>query len=298
MKNIFLSVVVVATLVAAGVGGTFAGFVDTEISEGNFVEAGISDLLVNGKNDPIGPKIRFVHVAPCKSIDFWIDLYNWGECQGGEVYMHFKDIVSEEAGTKAHMGEEYVYDGVTPGSAPPAWVPDGYRVAVGTEPFGPGVWSSEPEKISEVGDGMVGQIYIPAGDPRCMGEDYASGIADHLGVNVRVPLKGATGDELGNPDTDGNGVVSDVEEAAWTAAGNRWVIIASLSGKLVDIECTKNYLGFLRTQEMTFVHVDVHLQQIVDDTWPGDPQLRFWRTNALQGDIATWDMMWELITDP
>lgn len=296
MKNVFLSVVVVATLVAAGVGGTFAGFVDTEISQGNFVQAGISDLLVNGKNDPIGAQITFTHAAPCKSIDFWIDLYNWGECQGGDVYMHLKDVVSEEDGTKLHMGERYVYDGVAPGN-PAIDVPAGYRIAVGAEPFGPGVWSSEPEKISEVGNGMVGQIFIPAGDPRLMGEDYASGIADHLDVTVTVPLKGAAGDELGNPDTNDDGIVDSTERTAW-GVNNRWQIVASLSGKLVDIECTKNYLGFLATQEMTFIHVDVHLQQIEDLDWPGDPQLRFWRTNALQGDKATWSMMWELITDP
>ena len=294
MKNVFLSVVVVATLVAAGVGGTFAGFVDTEISEGNFIQAGISDLLVNGKNDPVGPKIRFVHAAPCKSIDFWIDLYNWGECQFGDVFMHFKDIVSEEAGTKTHLGAEYVYDGVaTVGGG----IPDGYRIAVGAEPVGAGVWSSEPEKISEVGDGMVAQYYIPADHDCLLGEDYASGIADHLDVNVTVPLKGTTGDELGNPDTDGDGVVSDAEEAAWVTNGNRWVIIVSLSDKLVDIACQKNFLGFLRTQQMTFVHVDVHLQQIECPGWPDD-QTKYWPTNALQGDIATWSMMWELITDP
>lgn len=136
MKNIFLSVVVVTTLIAAGLGGTFAGFVDTEISEGNFYQAGISDLLVNGKNDPIGAKLQYTHGAPCKSIDFWIDLYNWGECQGGMVYMQFKDLVSEENGTKLHLGVEYVYDGVAPGD-PPIGVPEGYRPAVGDEPKGP-----------------------------------------------------------------------------------------------------------------------------------------------------------------
>jgi len=294
MKNIFLSVVVVATLVAAGVGGTFAGFVDTEISEGNFVEAGISDLLVNGKNDPVGPKIRFEHVTPCKSIDFWIDLYNWGKCQGGDVYMRFMDVVSEEAGTKNHDGVEYVYDGV---SSVGGGIPDGYRVAVGAEPDGAGVWSSEPEKISEVGDGMVAQYYIPSDHPCLLGEDYASGIADHLGINVTVPMKGASGTELGNPDADGDGVVSDAEEVAWVAAGNRWVIVASLSDKLVIIQDKKNLLGFLRTQEMTFVHVDVHLQQIACPDWPDD-QTKYWPTNALQGDRATWSMMWELTTDP
>jgi len=296
MKNIFLSVVVVATLVAAGVGGTFAGFVDTEISEDNFIQAGISDLLVNGMNDPIGPKIRFTHATPCTSLDFWIDLYNWGECQGGEVYMHFKDVESEEAGTKLHNDGEYVYDGrATVGGD----IPDGYRVATGDEPYGAGVWSSEPEKIAEVGAGWVGQVYIPDDHSGLMGEDYASGISDHLDVKVTVPLKSDTGDELGNPDTDKDGNVDATEYTAWTDNGNRWEVIESLSGKLATIECTKNFLGFLGTQEMTFVHVDVHLQQIDDATWPddADEQLRWWRTNALQGDKATWDMMWELITD-
>ena len=296
MKNIFLSVVVVTTLIAAGLGGTFAGFVDTEISEGNFYQAGISDLLVNGKNDPIGAKLQYTHGAPCKSIDFWIDLYNWGECQGGMVYMQFKDLVSEENGTKLHLGVEYVYDGVAPGD-PPIGVPEGYRPAVGDEPKGPDVWSSEPEKIAEVGDGYVGQIYVPFDHPGCLGEDYASGISDHLDVSVSVPLKGATGEILGNPDIDGDGFVDSAEQAAWTAAGNRWLEIASLAGKLVDIATKKDALGFLETQTMTFVHVDVHLQQIECPGWPDD-QTKYWPTNALQGDRATWSMMFELIADP
>jgi len=295
MKNIFLSVVVVATLVAAGVGGTFAGFVDTEISQGNFVEAGISDLLVNGKNDPnVGAKIEWDCVIPCKSIDFWVDLYNWGECQSGKVYMQFKDVLSVEAGTKKHLDKEYVYDGV---SSVGGGIPDGYRVATGDEPKGPNVWSSEPEKIAEVGGGMVGQIMILPNGPGTMGEDYASGIADHLDVKVTVPLKGTTGTELGNPDTDKDGNVSATEYIAWGVA-NRWEPIVSLSGKLATIALAKNYLGNLKTQEMTFVHIDVHLQQIpaTDIGWPDD-QTKYWPTNALQGDKATWDMMWELITD-
>jgi len=320
MKNIFLSVVVVTTLIAAGVGGTFAGFVDTEVSEGNFVQAGISDLLVNGKNDPVGPKIRFTHIVPCKSTDFWVDLYNWGECQGGDTYMHFKGVSSDEDGTKLHNGEHYVYDGVSDGVGD---VPYGYRIAVGLEPLGAGVWSSEPEKLSEVGDGLIGEYYISVDDPNLLGEDYASGIADHLDVTVSVPYVGADGTELGNPDTDKDGAVSAAERSAWSTAGNRWVVIDSLAGKLADIECEKNLLGFLKIQTKTFVHVDVHLQQIYADEWYNtagelwpatgavgvdydldgdidndDFQKACWPTNALQGDSATWDMLFELITDP
>jgi hypothetical protein len=305
VKNVFLCVAVVASLVGAGVGGTLAGFVDTEVSPDNFIQAGISDLLVNGENDPDVPaKILFEHVAPCKSIDFWVDLYNWGECQGGDAYMHFKDVESVEAGAKVHNGIPYVYDGVSAGNSVTLNPPPGYRQQVLPEPQGPGVWSSEPEKIAEVGDGWVWQIYIPDDHPCLLGEDYASGIADHLGITVTVPYKGAAGTELGNPDdpvqnpgADGNGSVDATERGLWTTNLNRWVIIPSLTGKLADIECNKDWLGFLRTQERTFVHIDVHLQQIECPDWP-DEQTKYWPTNALQGDYAMWDMLFELITDP
>jgi hypothetical protein len=287
MKNILLSVVVVTTLVVAGVGGTFAGFVDTEESQGNFIQAGVSDLLVNGKNDPIGPKIQFVHAAPCKSVDYYIDLYNWGECQGGDAWIHLKNVDSREAGTKEHMGVEYVYDGLEPETADH---PMGYREAVGDEPVGPGVWSSEPEKIAEVGDGFVGQVYIDPANPMVMGEDYASGISEHLDVVIEVCDDGLDG-ILDDADDDGDGTVSAAEYAA-----HEWKII--LAGKLATLECQKTYLGFLATQEFTHIHVDLHIQQIEDPAWPGDPQLMYWPSNALQGDIATFDMLFELITDP
>jgi predicted ribosomally synthesized peptide with SipW-like signal peptide len=319
MKNVWLSIIVVATLVAAGVGGTFAGFVDTEVSQDNTVQAGISDLLINGKNDPIGAKLVYVHAAPEKSVDFWVDAYNWGECQGGWLYIHFKDVESIEDGAKLHLGQRYVYDGV---SEVGGGIPNGYRVRVGTEPIGPGVWSSEPEKISENGSGYIAQYWVAPNNPNLLGEDYASGISDHLDVNVMVPKVGATSDVLGNPDDNGDGTVTAVEAANWTAKGNRWEAI--LTGKLSDIECNKTYAGFLATQTKTFFHIDVVIQQIYDSAWgtitwtagvpswtgagidyDGDTNVDLddfqkagWPTNALQGDKAEWDMLFELITDP
>jgi hypothetical protein len=320
MKNTLLSILVVVSLVAAGTGGTLAGFVDTEVSPGNFIQAGISDLLVNGANDPnVGAKIQFDHASPSKSIDFWADLYNWGKCQGGDVYMMFKDVVSEEAGTKLHNNVNYVYDGTSPGSNFPMGAPFGYRAAVGNEPKGPNVWSSEPEKIAEVGGGFIAQYEVTATNPNLKGEDYASGVSQHLDVSMEVPYIGATGTILGNPDTNGDGVVSDEEHAAWITAGNRWVEIvfplpAGTPPKLANIAGMKVFLGFLRTQTMTFVHIDVVIQQIEDVAWTAggagidydgdgdidaaDMQLKWWPTNALQGDIASWAMMFELTTDP
>ena len=302
MKNIFLSVVVVATLIAAGVGGTFAGFVDTEESEGNFIQAGMLDLLVNGKNDPgIGPKITMSHIIPCISQDFWIDLYSWSECQGAYVYMQFKNVLSVEDGAKEYLGNSYVYDGV----ADIEDIPFGYRASA--DPTGPGVASTEPELIAEEGGGEFGQVVIGPNNPALtwqenlalrqgLGVDYASGISEHLDVTVTVPLIGTSGNVLGNPDTNNDGKVDATEKKAWTDNGNRWEIIGSLSGKMDTIKEVKNKLGFLVSQTMTFVHVDVHLQQLEDKECP-NPNVKYWPTNALQGDLATWDMLFELNTD-
>jgi len=313
MKNIFLSVVVVATLISAGVGGTLAGFVDTEESTGNTIQAGMLDLLVNGKNDPdIGAKISMSHIIPCISQDFWVDLYSWSECQGAYVYMQFKNIASVEDGYKSYHNKDYVYDGVTPAPIPnPNNVPFGYRVSM--DPKGAGVASTEPELIAEEGGGEFGQVVIGLNDPALtwqqnmalrqgLGVDYASGISEHLDVTVTVPLIGPDGNVMGNPDTgdglggDPDGKVDATEKAAWTTNGNRWVIVASLSGKLSTIGEAKNKLGFLLSQTMTFVHVDVHLQQLEDVGCP-NPNVKYWPTNALQGDKATWDMLFELNTD-
>ncbi len=319
MKNVLLSVVVVAVLVAAGIGGTFAGFVDTEESKGNFVQAGISDLLINGKNDPdVETKLQFDHAVPGKSTDFWVDAFNWGVCTGGDLYMHFKDVTSVEAGTKRHNNVNYVYTG-DPSDGGTGDVPKGYREAVGTEPIGGGVWSSEPEKGAEVGGIFIANTMIATDDPNLLGEDYASGVAVHLDVIVRVPYKGASGTELGNPDTDNSGVVTAAEQLAWETDGNRWVIIPSLTGKLATIASNNNLLGLLKTQEKTYIHIDVVIQQIAADLTNytaadfangvigdydqdgdvdgDDTMLNWWPTNALQGDKATWTMLFTLITD-
>jgi len=292
MRSIFLSVVVITTLIAGGISGTFAGFVDTETSEANFYQAGISDLLVNGKNDPIGAKLQYTHGAPCKSVDFWVDLFNWGKCQGGMTYLRILNVVSEEKGTKTHVNpetgldDEWVFDNVTVFGQ---GIPDGYRPAVGTEPAGPGVWSSEPEMISEVGGGYVAGIYIDPANPCLLGEDYASGVSEHLDMIVYICDDDDDG-ILDNADDNGDGEVDKDEEAAHT-----WIPV--ISGKLNTLDGRKVELGFLETQHMTFLHIDVHLQQIECPGWP-DEQTKWWPTNALQGDKATWDMMFELIADP
>ena len=301
MKNIWLSIIVVGVLVAAGVGGTFAGFVDTEESEGNFLQAGILDLLVNGKNDPIGAKLQYTHAVPCISQDFWIDLFSWSKCQGANVYMKIKNVDSVEAGYKTH-GSNYLYDGTT---VLGGGIPDGY--VVGTDPTGAGIATSEPELIAEEGGGEFGQCVVGLNDPaktwqenlalsQGLGVDYASGISEHLGVTVKVCDDGADGilddaDTGEGADTAGDGVIGPAEQAA-----HNWVTITAFSAKLCTLNGVKVLLGFLESQTYAWIHVDVHLQQIEDTNW-GDYQTRYWPTNALQGDKATWDMLFELNTD-
>jgi len=306
MKNILLCVAVIGVLIAGSVGGTLAGFVDTEESRGNFIQAGISDLLINNGNDPNVPaKIQFDHASPGKSIDFWADAYNWGKCQGGNLSLHFKDVVSVEAGRKSHLGVDYVYDGV---ASVGGGIANGYRAGVGTEPAGPGVWSSEPEKIAEVGGGFVGNVLITTTDPDLKGEDYATGVARNLVITVTVPQIGATGDVLGNPDTNNDGIVDGTEYGAWITNGNRWVVITGLTGMLFDVQCSNVNLGFLVTQTKTYIHVDARINQLSatvmrdydNDGVVGDPDdvlLNYWPTNALQGDRAEWTMMFALFTD-
>jgi hypothetical protein len=314
MRNIILCLVVVIALVGGTLAGTFAGYVDTEESQGNFVQAGISDLLINGMNDPAVPaKIQMDHLIPGKSNDFWADAYNWGKCQGGDLYLHFKDVTSVEAGTKTHNGVNYVYDGVTILGGD---IPDGYRVATGNDPQGAGVWSSEPEKIAEVGGGYIANTLIATNDPNLKGEDYATGVAQNLDITVEVFYKGLTGNELGNPDDPSqnpgatqNNVVSSLEQSLWVTNSNRIVVISGLAGKLWDIKSRNVMLGFLRTQEKTYIHFDAVIDQIpavyatpVDYDKDGDIDgddtiLNWWPTNALQGDKATWTMLFSLVTD-
>jgi len=296
MKNVFLSVVVVATLISAGVGGTLAGFVDTEESTGNYIQAGMLDLLVNGKNDPnVGAKLQYNCSVPCISTDFYIDLFSWSECQGAEAYMRLKNIQSVENGYKNYEGTDYVYDGKTDLDD----VPFGYRAS--KDPTGAGVASTEPELIAEEGGGVFGQYPVGANDPELswqenmakwqgLGVDYASGISEHLGIIVEVCDDGSDG-ILDDADDDHDGFISTAEYGA-----HDWTSIDSMTGKMATLGDVKAHLGFLESQNYAWIHVVVHLQQIEAPDWP-DEQTKYWPTNALQGDKVSWDMLFELNTD-
>ena len=130
MKNILLSVVVISTLVVAGVGGTLADFSDTEEELGDTIQAGSMDLKVNGGDDPDVLPIILRGVKPDKPLDFTKTVKNMGTIDG-HLYIHLKNAVTTETNDKDING-----DGVIDGNDMP-----------------------EPEDVAENG-GKVGQMMV------------------------------------------------------------------------------------------------------------------------------------------
>jgi len=149
MKNIFLSVVVVAVLVAAGVGGTFAHFSDTEEVFDNYIATGSLDLMVSDTQGnefdqaPYGTGIPALctwdDVVPGKDFSFEFDLHNAGQVAKGTPFIHFKSLRCVD---------------IPPDKG-------GYIDLVD------GMLKPEPELVAESG-GWVGQVWVPGiGDIDC-----------------------------------------------------------------------------------------------------------------------------------
>ncbi|MDD4875831.1 MAG: SipW-dependent-type signal peptide-containing protein [Dehalococcoidales bacterium] len=167
MKNVLLSVVVVGTLIAAGIGGTFADFSDIEKSENNSFEVGALDLRVSVNDveydDPNVPTIIDASGAfPCCSKDAVFDVHNTGEGQGtGYLYIHLKDLECYEVPNTKH-------------------------------PTG----RTEPEDVAENG-GWVGNVWVDGIGP--LGADCTLG--DYIEVFIEYDLDGDGDLEpvIGNP---------------------------------------------------------------------------------------------------
>jgi len=172
MKNIFLSVVIICALVIAGVGGTLAGFSDTEQSIGNRFEVGNMDLkVVKGTieyDDPV-PAIAEAFLAwPCVSQDFSWGLHNLSDNpQSGYAYLKFKNVVCRP-----------VYTTKFPSPAEP-----------------------EPKEVAEDG-GLLNQVIVGID-----GEVYC--VADFVEIYVQFDIDGDgdLDDILGNPIWGGPGTV-------------------------------------------------------------------------------------------
>jgi predicted ribosomally synthesized peptide with SipW-like signal peptide len=175
MKNLFLSIVVVCAIVVAGVGGTLAGFSDTEQSLNNVFEVGNMDLKVSHNgieyNDPFVPAIVQAYLAwPCTSQDFLFDLHNVSDNpQSGNAYICFKNFNCYEVQTAKH-----------PTGRP------------------------EPEEVAENG-GMLANVATPGMGP--WGQDCT--LLDFVEIYLEFDLDGdgVMDPVLGNPIWGGPGTV-------------------------------------------------------------------------------------------
>jgi predicted ribosomally synthesized peptide with SipW-like signal peptide len=142
MKSIFLSLLVVSALVAAGIGGTLADFSDSEEEMGDVLQAGSLDLKVNDADDPDVMPFAITTIIPDKPYDVAKSVKNVGTIDG-YLYLHIKNVVCNETNDKDLDGDGAIEDG-------------------------PGVMDDkpEPEKVAEFG-GKVGQQTVVGLGERC-----------------------------------------------------------------------------------------------------------------------------------
>jgi len=111
MKKVFLSIIVIAALVIAGIGGAFASYVDTEMEMGDTLQAGSIDLEVKldggqfgFNNDPDLEAFSKVELSPDATSFHAIKLVRNVGTLPGHLYIHFMNLTSEEDDDKAWQG--------------------------------------------------------------------------------------------------------------------------------------------------------------------------------------------------
>jgi len=271
MKNVLLSVVVVAVLLAGGLGGTFATWSDSETSEGNSIKTGSVDLLVNGYDDlPWGlgvpPKVAIDCMIPCKIYGgFEVELWNAGQCiYPSHAYIQFKN--ADCFAIPAKEGSGYIDD-------PPNEV-------------GSLVISPEPELVAQYG-GKVDCVTVPGigrtGDECSM--------LSHVYVWIMLD------DTVPALDANGDPIIYDPEVCAY-------------QGKMVGTGVTPEedgaeiYLFDLMPCTPRTIYLWFHLQQFPEELFgydfiPNDGSQHWkkfndWPSWALMKDGVTFDMEFDL----
>ena len=283
MKNIWLSIIVVMALVAAGVGGTLADFSDIEISEGNYFATGGMDLKVSDDtgveyDDPDIPVFYEVDTGwPCCSKDRTFDLHNAGsgEQEPPHVYIHIKNIECSQLTPK----EPYKYIKCDPNDPSECVETD----AADTD----GRPVTEPEYVACCG-GVAGEDATGAkvtvtgiGCDKCIAECLLS---------HHVDLKLATCATQG-------GTYTSVDLFALGFDKNDDGFI-----KMNEVECEQIELGTLPGCTTMWVNMSLHLQNIDEDDlgfsyFDEGSKWDHWPSNALMYDRMDFDMAFELLQD-
>jgi len=310
MKNVILSIVVLAVLVAGGIGGTLADFSDIEVSENNTFATGALDLVVSNNlgqeyNGDIIPRILMVTDAlPCCDKSVFFDLHNYGQGFQGfpTVYLHVKNLnCGWVMPKKAYAWLDAAGNKVNP----PAQIPTEGTLGTGfPKPV------TEPEYVAEKG-GIVGElangtvVTVP-GTLFGLGENCT--LARHIGV-IGIQVAGPY-DHDAAPMTS-----AAVPSADWTSVNMTAYDLDPQDGviKLNELVCKQISLGNLPYCKKIWVHLSMHLQDFdeedafaqglipatyFDETIPAEAKWDHWPTNAYQKDFVEFDMSFELFQDP
>lgn len=261
MRSIILAVVAIVALSVAGLGGTLAGFSDSEISQDNYIVTGALDLKVNGEDDPpwgegVGPKVELDHMTPCVWYHYYIDVRNDGQCDNEpDLYIHFKNFKCSNV--------EPDHGGIVAGEGRP-----GFPV----EPPDYGV-KPEPELVAEYG-GLVDQRWVDgiglSGDKCTLGS--------HIEVTVYYgPIEGT--------------IVEVIPPTKMEDLNCEQLYL----GKLPP--CSEVYLVTLafHLQQIGPDTTPWPTKDNPDVLKPVPEKFQWWKTNALQKDKIMFDIEFDLI---
>jgi predicted ribosomally synthesized peptide with SipW-like signal peptide len=276
VKTIVLSIVVICALAVAGIGGTLAGWSDTEESMGNYISTGSLDLKVERTDDlPWGTGLpvitSFTDIVPCYDYKSNVVVENHGQAVAppehgsanltAPLYIRLKDYLCENVNPTCGPGYEW--------------------------PETTGVMKPEPELVSEFG-GVLAQVNI-------LGDNVTDGnwsVGD-TGFNASWPqidAFGQTGDincslksriqltiEFGPYGAAPTNVIGPHYMEWWK---DKQVYLGELP------QCGDDYtIGFT-----------YHMTNLEDGSFPNWPE-KFggWKTNAWMKDRINFNVMFELL---
>jgi predicted ribosomally synthesized peptide with SipW-like signal peptide len=266
-KNILLSAIVICALIIAGIGGTLAGYSDSEESFDNYIVTGSLDLKVDGEDDlPWGngvpAVINLTKVMPCKWYEVDVIVQNMGEAyepdqetpEPAHLYLQFKEFFCDN-NKPIHLGVD----------ASQVDLPDGYEFLWDADgnPDTPDLSSAlkpEPEMVAEYG-GWVGQVEVTGLGQQ--GETCNLDDMIEIVINYRGTLFGPY--------------------------------------KMSELVQTQLYLGELPPcgEEYT-ITFKIHMKQLEDPDWEAkgiEEIFKDWPTNAYMVDSINFGILFELLQE-
>jgi len=290
MRNIWLTMVVVLTLVAATIGGTLAAFSDYEVSQKNYFKMGEMDLVVSDSdgavyNGAVVPPVFKVDAGwPDCSKDRWFDLHNAGqnEQEAPDVYLHFKNLTCDF--TDCKEAGIYGYIKIVDKTIVKTTADDPAGIAI-NEPawvaiFG-GIAGENAEGKAVTVDG-IGDAAI------CLLSRY---ITVEIYYSVQYDSASATRpktwDEVPADDRD------QLDLSAFDANGDGKVQLSELICKQLLIGPLKGC--WVRFVDVTMRATDVNESVFGKDFFAAGSDWEDWPTNAMQAQKVQFDLGFELL---